>query len=238
MKIWKTVSIVMTLLICGGVVSSSLPKHLRDAQMLVDHISPKFNDYQHKGCYIKWEGEGGAIQYENRSDCSDFLALLLEHSYGIGKQQYKQWTGLQRPFASEWHKAIVAGKGFDQIIRLADAKPGDVLAVKFPPNMADTGHIMLMAAAPVSITPKAPLVQGTKQWNVTIIDSTKSAHGASDTRYISEGNSNPGVGRGVIRIYTNTNGSVAGYTWSDGSKAKFESMSDRNLAIGRLKMPL
>lgn len=71
-------------------------------------------------------------------------------------------------------------------------------------------------------------------WNVTIIDSTRSPHGKGDTRIASDGTSGQGVGRGVIRIFTNSDGSVAGYCWSDGSKSKFESQDERNLAIGRL----
>lgn len=218
------------------IAAADKPRHLVDADTLVDNISPRYNAYEHKNCFIKWKGEAGATQYENRSDCSDFLALLVVHTYGVTPTQLKHWTGHERPLADHWHDAVVAGRGFEQIAKLTDAKPGDVLAVKFPPGMADTGHIMLMDAAAEPMTAEAPLVPGTKQWKVTIIDSTKSPHGPTDTRHLPDGTTGQGVGRGVIRIYTRSNGEVAGYSWSAGGKAKFEPENERNLVIGRLNI--
>jgi hypothetical protein len=232
----KQINLVIAIALLGsiGATTTTQPKHLADAEMLIDNISPQNNIYEHKGCFIKWKGEDGATKYENRSDCSDFLALLVKHSYGVTSQQLKQWTGHIRPYADHWHDAIVSDNGFEHITKLADAKPGDVLAVKFPPGLPDTGHVMMIAEQPEKITAKAPIVNGTQQWNVTIIDSTKSPHGPGDTRIQSDGSSSTGVGRGMIRIYTTSTGEVAGYTWSDGSKAKFEAEDDRNMAIGRL----
>ncbi len=221
--------LVVTALLC--VAAADQPKHLVDANTLVDNISQKNNVYAHKDCFIKWKGEDGATQYENRTDCSDFLAQLVMHSYGVTPAQLKSWTGHTRPMADHWHDAIVAEKGFTQIKNLSDALPGDVLAVKFPKGLADTGHIMMVAEMPVAMTATAPIEPGTTQWKVTIIDSTKFPHGPGDTR---EPTASTGVGRGVIRIYTDSSGAVAGYTWSEGTKAKFEVQSDRNMVIGRL----
>jgi hypothetical protein len=227
---WKIcLSVAAMVFLCAA--SGSLPRHLVDAETLVAEISPANNVYMHKDCFIKWKGEDGATRYENRSDCSDFLALLIEHSYGVTTDQLRQWTGERRPYAGHWHDAIVAGSGFEQIRKLSDARPGDVLAVKFPPHMADSGHIMLLAATPTQMTARDPIEPGTQQWSVTIIDSTKSPHGPDDTR---AANGSTGVGRGTVRIYSDSSGAVAGYTWSTGSKAKFESQDQRNLVIGRL----
>ena len=162
----KSFSLVAVLaLLCVGVVDDK-PKHVTDAETLVTGISADKNAYQHKGCFIKWKGEDGAVDYENRSDCSDFLALLVEHSYGITPEQLKKWTGHARPLAEHWHDAIAAGKQFTQIAKLADAKVGDVLAIEFPPGLDDTGHVMLIVGQPESITAKAPIEPGTQQWNV------------------------------------------------------------------------
>jgi len=223
------VTLLATVLCLG--LAADPPKHLVDANTLVDQISAKDNVYEHKGCFIKWKGEDGATRYENRSDCSDFLALLVEHSYGVTPEQLKQWTGHTRPYANHWHDAIVAGSGFTQIKKLGDALPGDVLAVKFPPGLADTGHIMILAAMPEAIEAKAPVVPGTKQWKILIIDSTKKPHGTGDTR---EASGATGVGRGVMRIYTDDGGTVAGYAWSEGSASVFRPQNERNLVIGRL----
>jgi hypothetical protein len=217
-----------------GGESSLIPKHLADAQMLIANISQADNAYQHRDCYIKWKGEDGATRYQNRSDCSDFLALLVEHSYGVTTEQLKEWTGHRRPLADNWHDAIVAGKGFERIRKLSDAHPGDVLAIKFPPHLPDTGHIMTVDQPPRQITAKPPMRPGTQQWDVTIVDSTKSGHGPQDTRIKSDGTSGQGVGRGTIRIYTDSTGAIAGYCWSDDSKSDFRPQDERNMVIGRL----
>ena len=129
-----------------------------------------------------------------------------------------------------------------QITRVADARPGDVLAVRFPPHSGDTGHVMLLDAPPVPRTPTAPLVPGTDQWDLTIIDSTKDPHGSTDTRH-TVGNGvgtgtgtgvGTGVGRGTVRLYTAADGTVVGYAWSDGTRSAYRPSSDRHLVIGRL----
>jgi hypothetical protein len=228
-------SLAATLLLASLLGATDLPpKHLRDAQALVAEIQPADNDYEHKQCFIKWKGIDGATRYENRTDCSDFLDLLLQHSYGITDDQLKTWTGHRRPLAEHWHDAILKASGLKQIAKLQDAKAGDVLAVKYPPGLADTGHIMLVCEPAKEITPKAPLVAGTRQWDVTVIDSSKSGHGPTDTRKLPDGTFGKGAGRGVLRIYTTDNGEIAGYCWSDSSKSAFEPQSERNMVIGRL----
>lgn len=238
-KLFFNTAILTTAFICGGsgpATHPSIPQHLAVAQTLVDSIDSNDNLYAHQGCFIKWKGENGATKYENRSDCSDFLALLIEHTYRTTPQQIKQWTGQQRPYANAWHDAIVAHKGFTQITRLEDAQPGDVIAIKFPPDMPDTGHIMMFASNPQPMTSTDPIVADTNQWKVTIIDSTRSPHGKTDTRMVPGKTGLSGVGRGVVRIYTHLDGTIAGYAWSENAKSKFDAEEIRNLVIGRLNV--
>ncbi len=231
--------LVLLSLACGAGTApgDAEPKHLADAETLVANILPKYNDYEHSRCYIKWPGVDGATRYENRSDCSDFLVLLLEHTYGMTNQQFKQWTGETRPRANGLHDAILAGKGFTHIEHLGDAKPGDVLAIKFPPGLDNTGHIMLIDQKPEKMSSTLePVMPNTQQWSVTIIDSTKTSHGPGDTRHNSDGSTNPGVGKGIIRIYTDSSGNITGYCWANINKAKYAAQSDRNMVIGRVKL--
>ena len=214
--------------------ATAIPQHLIDAETLVQHIKPSNNSYEHRGCFIKWKGVDGATRYENQSDCSDFLALLLRHSYGVTSEQLEAWTGRSRPYANNWHDAIAASRGFTKIEKLSAAQAGDVLAIRFPPGSADFGHVMLMCNPAELVIARAPLVPHTQQWNVTVIDSSKSPHGGADTRRNSDGSSVQGVGSGVVRVYTDGDGNVMGYCWSDAVKSKFESQADRNMVIGRL----
>jgi hypothetical protein len=55
-----------------------------------------------------------------------------------------------------------------------------------------------------------PIVADTLQWTIDVVDSSSSYHGPTDTRYDHPG----GIGEGVFRLYTNLDGTVAGYTWS------------------------
>jgi hypothetical protein len=153
----KQMNLLITIALLGSMgATTTQPRHLTDAETLIENISPQNNIYEHKGCFVKWKGEDGATKYENRSDCSDFLALLVEHSYAVTPQQMKQWTGHTRPYANHWHDAIISESGFEHITRLTDAKPGDVLAVKFPPGLADTGHVMMIAEEPEKMTANRP----------------------------------------------------------------------------------
>src|ERR1700684_2816924 len=85
------------------------PAHLIAAEDIATQIAPEDNDYVYKDIYVHWKDVNGATRYENHSDCSGFFDLLLEHSYGIGSKQLKQWTGHSRPTAAVWFDAVSGG---------------------------------------------------------------------------------------------------------------------------------
>ena len=123
---------------------------------------------------------------------------------------------------------------FNASSRISDVRPGDVIAIKYPAGSENTGHVMLVAAAPQRSQNSEPMVAGTEQWTVTIIDETSSSHGKGDTRLGADGKSRAGVGRGVFRIYADSRGNVMGYTWSTSRRSEFRAQNDRHLDIGRL----
>jgi len=193
------------------------------------------NDYVHKDTYVHWKGEEGAAAYECHADCSAFYTQLLHRAYGWDGAQFKKWLGAAHPTAHRWHDAIVEEKGFKRIKLVKDLRPGDVLAVKFPPGEDDTGHVMLVAGLPKPRAATEPLAPGTRQWEVEIIDSSKSGHGAGDTRHKPDNTYNKGVGRGTLRLYADEQGAIAGYSWSTSRKSDFRAMADRAIAAGRLE---
>ncbi len=216
-------------------VADAVPPHLADARTMVAGIRPADNRYTYGNGSLTWKGEDGAVAFVNHADCSAFVTLLLEHSYHFTAKQVRQTTGSEHPHADVWHDAIRAGRGgLHEVTRLADARPGDILAVKFPPHTGDTGHVMLVDAPPVPHAASAPVEAGTTQWDLTIIDSTKSPHGPADTRRHPDGTAGTGVGRGTVRVYTAADGTVAGYAWSDSDQSEYRPQAERNLAIGRL----
>ncbi|HZZ27366.1 MAG TPA: hypothetical protein VFE46_05100 [Pirellulales bacterium] len=208
------------------------PKHLTVAQGLVAHLDLANTSYKH--------GEPEAsfvVPYQSHADCSGFIDLLLQYSYGYTKDQFKPWFGSARPSAKRYHDAIADQKGFVSIAHVQDMLAGDLLGVKYLNRTDNTGHVMLAAERPINIQPKAPLVAGTQQWTVTVIDSSESGHGPTDTRHGKGpgGKDHDGVGSGVLRLYTDAQGQIVGFSWSTLTSSEFKKPTDENLMIGRLQ---
>jgi hypothetical protein len=207
-------------------------KHLVDAQYLLRHVDLQHTSYNHGAPKVVWTGK-----CELHADCSGFIDALLSHSYGFDADAYKRWFDSHRPSARRYHDAIVEQKGFNHINRVADIHPGDFLAVKYREKEENTGHIMLVAEKPRRMNPKKPIETGTEQWEITVIDSSRSGHGATDTRHKKgkDGKDHDGLGEGILRLYSTADGSVAGFTWSTLSSSDFKPPKDEHLVIGRLK---
>ena len=146
---------------------AQLPKHLEAAKNLVKNIDPDNNGYNHGGAKVSF-----AAPYEMHADCSGFIDALLMYSYGYSPDQLKTWLGSKRPTAHRYYEKIKAEIGFTHIKHMTDVRPGDILAIKFFVPNKNTGHIMLVAESPKKRTATAPIIDGTNQWEVRIIDST------------------------------------------------------------------
>lgn len=117
---------------------------------------------------------------------------------------------------------------------------GDILASKYT-NGSSTGHVMTVEfispppanqSLTLSDTHVIPGVTNVKRWTVTVLDSTSSVHGSSDTRSgkdatETDGNDH-GIGRGTIYLYEDattgsaTLGQLVGWTWSTGSAYTYQ----------------
>lgn len=214
------------------------------AELLVDTIDPAYNSYD-SDAYVYWEGYDGHTISQVRAMCSPFMAHLLVRAY---KVDMKSWMGCNVPLSATYHDTIVAENGFKRITNIHDVLPGDIVAVSYLDAGCEdltcgsysfctsTGHTSLVAGVPkLRAVPSEPFVWGTLQYEVLIIDSASGVHGPFDTRYEAEadGSHDSGVGRGTMRIYTDTSGVPVGYTWSTFSYSEFYPMSDRHLVIGR-----
>ncbi|HLW63857.1 MAG TPA: hypothetical protein VKS79_00970 [Gemmataceae bacterium] len=213
------------------------PRHLQEATAFVKGLKLEDTHYNHGEPDVQWKGMNGATKNVSHTDCSGFVDALFMHSYDYSRDDFKKWFGKNRPTADTYHDAIVQQKGFVQIVEFKDTRPGDFLAVKYLAKKSDTGHIMLAARAPRRIAPKKPLVADTEQWEITVIDSSKTGHGPTDTRHKNgeNGKDHTGLGEGVLRVYTQPNGKVAGFTWSSLSVSQFQNPQEEDLVVGRLK---
>jgi hypothetical protein len=207
------------------------PRHLRDAVELVENLDLRNTSYEHGDGRIHWTGTRAA-----HTDCSGFLNGLLQHSYGYDREAFRRWFDSGRPTAARYHDAITEQRGFTAIKRLTDVRPGDILAVKYLKRRDNTGHVMLVVEPPQPMRARKPLVDGTQQWQVVVIDSSRSGHGPGDTRARKgQDGSNQGLGRGVLRIYADRQGRVAGFSWSTRGVSEFKSPDLEHLVIGRLQ---
>jgi len=217
----------------GGACAQS-PPHLAAAKDLVAHVRHADSTYRHKDGAVKWAGRNGATKYECHTDCSGLLNHLLEYSYGVTRDQFRGWLGTERPKASTYCQAIAEANGFQQVARINQVQPGDIVAIKYPPGSGNTGHVMIVIRAPQPRSSSAPEVPGSTQWEVAVIDSSSSKHGRGDTRDNPGGRSYQGLGAGVFRIYSDSQGRIVGHSWSTSRKSEFRDQRMEHLVIGRL----
>jgi hypothetical protein len=210
------------------------PKHLEVAQRLVAHLDLANTDSAHGAPQVSF-----VAPFESHADCSGFADALLEYSYGFDKQEFRKLFGSGRPTAARYYDAIENQAGFALVPHVQDIRPGDFLAVKYLTRKDNTGHVMVAAGRPVQMErPKDPGRTGAEQWKVTVIDSSESGHGPTDTRHKkgANGKDHDGVGEGQLRIYSDDGGNVTGFSWSTISSSKFKSPQEEPLIIGRLQL--
>jgi hypothetical protein len=208
------------------------------AERMVAAIHPEGNEYVHRNVRLSWPAADGTGDYACHADCSGFYTLLLQHAYGWDDAYFKTWLGTARPLAKRWHDAIESEDRFTRIHKAQDLRPGDVIAWKFEPGeKEDTGHVVLVAAEPKPREATEPLAENTRQWEVTIIDSSKSGHGTKDTRRKPDKTFYQGAGKGTLRLYTKEDGEIVGYSWSVLKASQFYPTEQHPIAAGRLKTP-
>lgn len=176
----------------------------------------------------------GATETRNRSVCSALVAHLFMQAYGYRAADFASWLDGRFPRAAGFHDAIAAGRGFDRVTRIADIRPGDVLAIKYPAGSKPTGHVLVAASRPVARRATEPVVAGTEQYEIEVIDSSHTGHGPTDTRHYAKGKFHSGVGEGLFRLYARPDGTLAGYSWSVTKASEVFRPDERNLVIGRL----
>ncbi len=224
----------LALSLAGLAGAADAPGHLEWARRLVAGVTPETNLYASRPTVVSWSGVNGASETRNRSVCSALVAHLFMQAYGYRAADFASWLDGRFPRAAGFHDAIVAGHGFDRITRIADIRPGDVLAIKYPPGNKPTGHVLLAASRPTPRHATEPVVAGTEQYEIEVIDSSHTGHGPTDTRHYAKGKFHSGVGEGLFRLYGGPDGKIAGYSWSVTKASEVYRPDERDLVIGRL----
>lgn len=228
--------------------SNPPPRHLAWAQRLVDTVEPVVNDYG-APAQITWKTENGLPYSSNRSKCASLVTALLVKAYG---DDFAGWLGCASPTAATYHDAIEVEDGFYLVESVHAIAVGDVIAIRYfdagcteltcgtSKGCAVSGHVALVAALPQPRAATSPIVPGTTQFAVEVIDSSSDVHGTSDTRYQADPKhvDDRGVGRGTMRLYVDNLDPahpIVGYTWSTWSGSTYHASATRDLVVGRIR---
>jgi len=138
----------------------------------------------------------------------------------------RQWLGDPTPRAIDYHSAIAAGNRFQQIERIGDLQPGDLLATRYQRSRPGaTGHVMVAADRPMAVDVCS---QARCVFRLVVIDSSRSGHGPADTRP-----GTGGAGKGVIQLQTSRDGRFQGYRWSERLSSRWRVLPEESLLVGR-----
>ena len=198
-------------------LGQDIPRHLGLARELVDNIRPENNEYKLGGEYVSFPGDSPSAGYAMRADCSGLLLSLFARSgYQVRSQMpfLVNTPGRRRPRAEDFVLSIEKERGFKRLTRVQEIRPGDILAhamleVEDKQHAGTTGHVFLISSAPRKIWGWNPVVSGTTQYEVEVIDSNRELLGDNDTR-IATGKTE-GLGRGTIRLYADAEGLLVGW---------------------------
>jgi hypothetical protein len=235
--------VLRTLFVAGAMALSSASlgvapasgDHLSAARDLVSRIDLSHTSYEHGQGTVTWSSVPSSY-----TDCSGFVDHLLMHSYDYSPDDFKRWFGSHRPSARRYYEAIVEQTGFKHLDRVMELRPGDFIAVKYLTRTDETGHIMLVDQSPERASQsKAQSRTGEthgEAWLVQVIDSSESGHGPTDTRHKrgADGRDHDGLGRGVLRLYTDAQGHITGFSWSALANSAFRGPDEEVVALGRL----
>ena len=240
-------SLLMASTAVATAATPEVPPHLALARELVQNIRPEDNQYVLGGESITFPGDGGSSRYAMKADCSGFaLAVFARSGYSLRGQMHflVETPKRRRPRAEDFVLSIEEERGFKRIFNVADVRPGDIyahaiLSKQDQAETGTTGHVMIVDTAPRRVSPQPPLVPGTAQYALDVIDSNEEMLGSDDTR-VAHG-SKPGLGRGTIRMYADADGRLVGWArtfrkaifYSYDPRFRSDSRKPRKAAVGR-----
>ncbi|MFE7674440.1 LamG domain-containing protein [Streptomyces albidoflavus] len=191
---------------------------------------------------VTWGTPADPTTWTARARCSSFLTWVLRHTYGWATADYfRTYFQDTIPEAADYRAAFAdgtAGPRFRRVRKVADLRPGDLVAVDYNGQVANnTGHIVMVREVKGPFTGSADFA-GETQYAVEVVDCAASPHGVygltnypayPDTRMVSDvgGENFEGVGIGHMMFYaSNATGEFSRYRYSvNTSKAAAESLT-------------
>lgn len=241
-KTFSYIAIISTLLTMQLIPIRAIaqrPVHLKFAEKVLKNIDPYENQYASKPSKLELIIEEGLMIAKARTVCATFITNILQNSYLLEKQDMIAWTGSSSPNSEAYYNLINFENGFKRITNIEDIKPGNFLVYKNPKNSSysSSGHIAIISSVPNEKISTAPVVENALQWEVEVIDSSKSGHGPNDTRKLIEGGFSGGIGKGIMRLFSDYSGNIIGLSWSNYNSSTFKPIDSFPIAIGELLSP-
>jgi hypothetical protein len=134
----------------GNEPANAATNHVHDeARRILSHV--KTTEYRHKTSIDESQG----AYY---CDCSGFVGYVLDRTVSQDGRKGPLANGKRRPLAMDYEKFFAAAPSksagdsrWQQIVRLEDARPGDVIAWSHEkPKPGNTGHVVIVDQAPVA----------------------------------------------------------------------------------------
>jgi hypothetical protein len=216
--------------------STQVPAYLVLARELVQNTKSEDNYYRLGGQFISFPGDLLSNKYAVSADCSGFLLAIFARAKYPTQSQMKYLPGTfrrqTRPAAEDFVYSIETENGFKRIRHVRDLKPGDLLAhamlkLEDQSQTGTTGHVFLIDSNARPIEAREPILTGTEQFEISVIDSNEEYVGADDTRLADPSNKIKGLGRGTIRIYADLNGELVGWARTFKNTKRFFSYDPR-----------
>lgn len=220
----------------------AVPKYLELARELVATVKPENNKYEFNGPEgVRWKGDLFTSENSVRTACGPFVAAMFERAkdptVDVIKSHVNFYQRTKYLRITDWYEASMKGWGLKKVETLNEVQPGDLFIFacfdKCGTSQGDVpGHITIVDEKPIKAAAKNPVIEGTEQWELTVIDSADAAHDRNDTRFVPKGEKKiTGVGRGSYRIYTDVSGIPVGYT--NGFGTKYNAIATRPIVISR-----
>lgn len=158
-------------------------------------------------------------------DCSGLACYVLRRQLPEHYRNIPVAKNRKRPLAVDFYQCFAAAptdeagrNGWRRIARLADARPGDIIAWRSSAPRAgrSTGHVVIVDDQPAK--------GANGEFRLTVIDSTSSRHG-NDTRKPGQ----TGLGRGAMWFSVDGDGRPVGWRWGSPK----HQLRTRDIAIGR-----
>ena len=230
-------------LLSAAIARADIPPHLTVARELVAHIAPENNHYVLGGQFISFPGDPGSSTYAMKADCSGFLLALFDRAGYSTRSRMMYLKASQRRTrhsAEDFVLSIENEAGFKRIGLIDEIRPGDLLAHSML-NAADqrntgrTGHVLLINSQPKLIAPRKPVLVGTRQFEVSIIDSSDEYSGDDDSRLADPEHKLTGLGQATIRLYVDEKGQLVGWARTFAKSHRFFSYSPRYPSDSKLR---